>query len=85
MFQQSTGKRAVRQVTNCPHTDRKYYCKGMCLNCYHSKGRVKLANACEHTDRKLYARGVCKACYLRLFQKPKAVLSQSKKIKKAED
>ena len=37
----------------------------MCKNCYHSKGRNKMATACEHTDRKLYARGTCKACYLR--------------------
>ena len=37
----------------------------MCKNCYHSKGRNKMASKCPHSDRKLYARGVCKACYLR--------------------
>lgn len=44
-----------------------YYASGMCKNCYHSKGRNKMAEKCEHTDRKLYARGVCKACYLREY------------------
>ena len=55
-----------RKVINmCAHVDKQYYCKGMCKNCYHSKGREKLAFKCEHRDRKLYARGFCKACYLR--------------------
>lgn len=64
------------QITKCEHVDAVYYAQGLCRNCYHSKGRSKLATECEHTERKLYARGVCKACYLRMFQYRK---SQSKK------
>ena len=55
------------QITRCQHTSAKYYAAGMCKNCYHSKGRNRLATACEHKTRKLYARGVCKACYLREY------------------
>ena len=55
------------EITKCPHVDGIYYASGMCKNCYHSKGRIKLATLCEHTDRKLYARGICKACYLREY------------------
>ena len=55
------------KITKCPHIDGVYYASGMCKNCYHSKGRNKLATLCEHTDRKLYARGICKACYLREY------------------
>ncbi len=52
-------------ITKCEHVNDQYYASGMCKNCYHSRGRIKLAELCEHRDRKLYARGVCKACYLR--------------------
>ena len=52
-------------ITKCQHVNDHYYASGMCKNCYHSKGRNKMAEKCEHHDRKLYARGVCKACYLR--------------------
>ena len=55
------------EITRCPHVNGVYYASGMCKNCYHCKGRNKLATLCEHTDRKLYARGVCKACYLRQY------------------
>lgn len=51
----------------CDHTDAKYYSRGLCKNCYHKSGRVKLATDCEHKDRKLYARNVCKGCYLRIY------------------
>ena len=55
------------EITKCPHLNAVYYASGMCKNCYHSKGRNKMATLCEHTDRKLYARGICKACYLREY------------------
>lgn len=55
------------KITRCEHVDAKYYSKGMCKNCYHRLGRVKLATACKHTNRKLYARNLCKGCYLRLY------------------
>lgn len=63
----------MKKITQCEHTNAKYYSKGLCSNCYHRFGRVKKATGCEHTDRKLYARKVCKACYLSLFHKTKIV------------
>jgi hypothetical protein len=51
-------------VTKCEHTDKPFYAKGMCKNCYHMMGRKKLADKCPHTDRSNYAHGVCKNCYL---------------------
>lgn len=53
----------------CEHKDAKMYAHGLCRNCYHTKGRQKLATECPHTDRKMYARKVCKACYLRVFHR----------------
>ena len=58
----------------CEHTDEKYYSRGLCKNCYHKCGRIKLATDCEHTDRKLYARKVCKGCYLKKFFRQKLKL-----------
>ena len=55
------------EITKCPHVDGIYYASGMCKNCYHCKGRNKLATLCDHTERKLYARGICKACYLKEY------------------
>lgn len=65
-----------KTITDCEHVNEKFYSRGMCKNCYHKSGRVKLATDCVHTDRKLYARRVCKGCYLRIYfrgQKAKAV------------
>lgn len=56
-----------KKITNCEHTDAKFYSRGLCKNCYHKHGRVKLATDCPHKDRKLYARHVCKGCYLRIY------------------
>ena len=56
-------------VTKCEHTNEKYYSRGLCKNCYHRLGRIKMATACPHRDRKLYARHVCKGCYLRIFHR----------------
>jgi hypothetical protein len=41
----------------------------MCKNCYHLKGRIKLADKCKHTDRANYAHGVCKNCYLSQYHR----------------
>lgn len=60
-----------KKVTQCAHTEKPYYSKGMCFNCYHSVGRIKLASTCGHSDRKLYALGACKACYLENFRRRK--------------
>ena len=67
------------EITKCPHVDGIYYASGMCKNCYHSKGRNKMATLCEHTDRKLYARGICKACYLREYHNRNRVLKDPPK------
>ena len=53
---------------SCPHKDKPYYAKGMCRNCYHSKGRQKQAMLCQHSQRKHYAKGMCKACYLKIYK-----------------
>jgi hypothetical protein len=45
----------------------------MCKNCYHSKGRKKLADKCGHEDRILYAKGMCKNCYLSIYHKSKRI------------
>ena len=74
--QQRPNQKTQSKVTRCEHTDANYYAQGLCRNCYHSKGRLKLATDCEHSDRKLYARGVCKACYLRLFQYNKSTMAK---------
>ena len=58
------GKKDKKIITACPHTDMNFYAKGMCKNCYHKKGRDKLADKCPHIDSANYAHGVCKRCYL---------------------
>lgn len=41
----------------------------MCKNCYHYRGREKLADKCPHPERANYAHGVCKNCYLSAYHK----------------
>ena len=54
----------VKVITDCQHTDRKVYAKGMCNYCYHMFGRnFKLATACKHKNRKAYAKNKCNSCY----------------------
>ena len=65
--------------TACPHKDRKHYAKGMCNNCYHKKGRKKLAQNCPHKDRPLYARGKCQFCYLHQYHKTRVVIHRRTK------
>lgn len=60
-----------KNIFKCGHTDQAYYANGMCQNCYHSKGRTKLATKCPHKDRVLYAKGICKNCYLSQYHKDK--------------
>ena len=56
------GKRKL-VISKCPHTDRPYYSKGMCVNCYGVYGRTKQATQCPHPDRLMYAKGKCLSCY----------------------
>lgn len=64
--------------TACPHKDRKHYAKGMCNNCYHKKGRSKLAHNCPHKDRPLYAKGKCQFCYLHFYHKTRVIIHRRK-------
>ena len=43
-------------ITECPHTDRPHYSKGMCNHCYHTHGRKSYATGCPHTDKFNYAK-----------------------------
>ena len=53
-----------KKVLECPHKDKRYYAKGMCVNCYHRNGRTKKAWKCAHTTKMHYSKGLCKFCYL---------------------
>jgi hypothetical protein len=41
-------KKHRKVISKCPHMTKTYYANGMCKNCYHSKGRKKLATQCQH-------------------------------------
>lgn len=58
------GQRKRREIYKCPHTDKKHYAKNMCHNCYHRKGKTKMAYACGHPERSHYSSGMCQNCYL---------------------
>ena len=62
-----------REITECPHTDRPYYAKGMCVNCYHRQGRTKKAWNCPHTNKTHYSKGLCKYCYLANYYKNRTI------------
>jgi hypothetical protein len=59
-----SGERQRKKINKCPHTDRKHYAKNMCHNCYHRKGKSKMAYACPHTNKSHYSAGMCQNCYL---------------------
>ena len=56
-------KRNEKLCTECPHTYSPHYAKGMCSNCYHSKGRSKKPWNCSHINKSHYALGLCQNCY----------------------
>ena len=56
-------KRNSKLCENCPHTSAPHYAKGMCSNCYHSKGRSKKPWNCVHVNKAHYALGLCQNCY----------------------
>ena len=56
-------KRNEKLCTKCPHINEPHYAKGMCSNCYHSKGRSKKPWKCIHTNKTHYALGLCQNCY----------------------
>ena len=69
------GPNAIKKkkVIECPHPDKPYYAKGMCVNCYHREGRTKKAWACPHTNKTHYSKGLCKYCYLASYYKNRTV------------
>ena len=67
--QNSSSQRKKKVVTNCEHSERDFYAKGMCKNCYHKQGRTKLASCCP--DKKLYAKKLCQNCYMKHYGKEK--------------
>ena len=56
-------RRSGRLCTECPHKFSPHYAKGMCSNCYHSKGRSKKPWNCSHINKPHYALGLCQNCY----------------------
>ena len=64
-----------KKVIECPHTDRKFYAKGMCVNCYHRRGRTKKAWKCAHTNKMHYSKGLCKFCYLASYYKSRTCVN----------
>ena len=76
------SRHQINTITDCPHSHRKYYSKGMCRKCYHNFGRTKLATECCHTDKPSYAKNVCKRCYQNSYLRMKrARLSLCQKLK----
>lgn len=61
---QNYGLKSPKDIFMCTHRDKKHYAKNMCHNCYHRKGKTKLATGCEHTDKPHYSNGKCQSCYL---------------------
>ena len=80
---ESKGERKRREIFKCPHTDRKHYAKNMCHNCYHRKGKTKMATVCGHTHKSHYSSGMCQNCYLAKYYL-KRKNKQAEKSKKAE-
>ena len=75
----ASGERKRREIYACPHTDRKHYAKNMCHNCYHRKGKTKMATTCGHTNKSHYSNGMCQNCYLaKYYIKRKAKLEEKK-------
>jgi len=66
---EKTCSRKTKVVTNCEHTDRKHYAKGLCSTCYHKNGRTKKAWNCEHKNKLHYAKGCCQECYITFHSK----------------
>ena len=68
-------------MTSCPHINLDFYAKGMCKNCYHSRGREKPADKCPHVDRANYAHGICKNCYLSAYHRHRRAKKRADHLK----
>jgi len=62
-------KRNQKYCNACPHHNAPHYAKGMCSNCYHSRGRKKKPWNCPHTNKFHYAHGLCQNCYQMRYMK----------------
>ena len=62
-------KRNQKYCNACPHHNAPHYAKGMCSNCYHSRGRKKKPWNCPHTNKFHYALGLCQNCYQMRYMK----------------
>ena len=62
-------KRNQKYCDACPHHNAPHYAKGMCSNCYHSRGRQKKPWNCPHSNKFHYALGLCQNCYQMRYMK----------------
>ena len=62
----------------CHHLDKKHYAKNMCHNCYHRKGKSKMASACIHKNKPHYSNGLCQNCYLAQYYLKRKKKNESK-------
>ena len=62
-------KRNQKYCNACPHHNAPHYAKGMCSNCYHSRGRKKKPWRCPHLNKFHYAHGLCQNCYQMKYMK----------------
>ncbi len=62
-------KRSQKICDACPHKFSPHYAKGMCSNCYHSRGRRKKPWNCPHSNKFHYAHGLCQNCYQMRYMK----------------
>ena len=62
-------KRIQKYCNACPHHNAPHYAKGMCSNCYHSRGRQKKPWNCPHSNKFHYALGLCQNCYQMRYMK----------------
>ena len=77
--------RKRREIFKCPHVDKKHYAKNMCHNCYHRRGKTKMATACEHTNKPHYSNGLCQNCYLsQYYLKRKKKMEEKDALEKAK-
>lgn len=58
-YESLLNDRKRREIFKCPHVDKKHYAKNMCHNCYHRRGKTKMASACDHTNKPHYSNGLC--------------------------
>ena len=61
--------RPPMKITDCPHTSRRHYAKGMCMTCYNERGRPNRVYICLHMSRQVDETGMCQKCYREWYSK----------------